>query len=230
MQPDVDHNKIIKQTVNAVLKPNGLFQKGSARIWIDDNGWYLTVVEFQPSAWSAGSYLNVAIHYLWDDKDYLSFDYCCNERSIFIHRVGDFVEFDGDAAKFSSDIQGLAETAMRKVNEYRCFRDLDYARTAILQSEAHRVVDTLYPRLMICGLCRDPHVADHFEELLRVLRSTDMEWTRKYYVELTENIAPIIDDPQKLYSYIRAKIMRRREFWLSKSSMKKLNRQAVFLD
>ena len=224
MQPDLDHNKIIRQTASAVLKPKGLFQKGSARIWIDDNGWYLTVVEFQPSAWSKGSYLNVAIHYLWDDKDHLSFDYCCDERSLFIHRIGDFVEFDGDGEKFASDIKTMAEAAVNKVEEYRRFRDLDYARTAIAQYKAHHIVNTLYPKLMICGLSRDPHAADYFNELLWVLRSTDVEWTRKYYAELTEVIGPIIDDPQAFCDYISAKINRQRQFWQSKSSMKKMNR------
>jgi hypothetical protein len=33
------------------------------------------VVEFPPSGWAKGSYLNVAAHWLWIEQDYLSFDY-----------------------------------------------------------------------------------------------------------------------------------------------------------
>ena len=94
MSATVDHNKIIRNAANSVLKPNGLFRKGTSRVWIDDNGWFLTVVEFQPSGWDRGSYLNVAVHFLWDDQDYLSFDYPCSSR------VKDFVAFDGNEGRF----------------------------------------------------------------------------------------------------------------------------------
>jgi hypothetical protein len=35
----------------------------------------VNIVEFQPSGWSRGTYLNVAVMWLWDAKDYFSFDY-----------------------------------------------------------------------------------------------------------------------------------------------------------
>jgi hypothetical protein len=43
-----------------VLTPLGLTQRGRSRLWLDDHGWWLIVVEFQPSAWSRGSHLNVS--------------------------------------------------------------------------------------------------------------------------------------------------------------------------
>ena len=65
MTSTVDHNKIIRDTANSVLKQKGLFQKGTSRVWVDDNGWFLTQIEFQPSGWDSGAYLNVAISFLW---------------------------------------------------------------------------------------------------------------------------------------------------------------------
>ncbi len=214
MLSDADHNKLIKLEANSVLKPNGLFQKGSSRTWIDDNGWFLIIVEFQPSNWGKGSYLNVSVHYLWDDRDYLSFDYG--------HRLCSFVPFDGNEEKFRADIRLLAQTALEKVKEYRHFNDLQYAKIRILQSKAIHIIHTLYPRMMICGLCRDACAVSYYKELMLVLESTDIAWTRKYYTELSGNIAPIIHDPQMLHSYICEKIRRQREFWRSKSGMKKL--------
>lgn len=216
---DADHNKLIKRAANSVLKPNGLFQKGSSRIWIDDNGWFLIIVEFQPSYWDKGSYLNVAVHYLWDDKDYLSYDYG--------HRVGSFVPFNGDEEKFRTEMHSLAQIALEKVKEYRQFNDLQYAQNCILQNKALHIVHTLYARMMICGLCRDNCAVSYFAELMHVLESTDVAWTRKYYTELSENIAPIINDPQMLHSYVCEKIRLQREFWRSKSSMKKLRGEFV---
>ena len=74
IQPD--HNKVLKAVAKEVLAPLGLVQKGRSRTWLDDRGWYLIVVDFMPSGWSKGSYLNVAATWLWHPtKDYISFDY-----------------------------------------------------------------------------------------------------------------------------------------------------------
>ena len=77
--PD-DHNRDIAQAASAILKPIGCFRKGRSRTWLDDQGWWLGVVEFQPSSWSKGSYLNVAACFLWNEKDYLSFDDLTGDR------------------------------------------------------------------------------------------------------------------------------------------------------
>ena len=66
-----NYNTLIKQAVRAVLKPKGMFQKGSSRIWIDDNGWFFTVVEFQGSWCDRGSYLNIGMQHLWNEWEYL---------------------------------------------------------------------------------------------------------------------------------------------------------------
>src|SRR5688572_5869794 len=54
----------------------GLQRKGRSRTWLDDHGWWLTVVEFQPSGFVKASFLIVGICWLWSaqPKDYLSFD------------------------------------------------------------------------------------------------------------------------------------------------------------
>jgi hypothetical protein len=57
---------LINEAACAVLRPLGLSQRG--RIWLDDNGWWLGVVEFQPSSWSRGSYLNVGPMWLWQES------------------------------------------------------------------------------------------------------------------------------------------------------------------
>ena len=56
-----DHNRVIDAEARQALKPLGLYRKGKSRVWYDDHGWWLIQVEFQPSAWFRGSYLNVGI-------------------------------------------------------------------------------------------------------------------------------------------------------------------------
>ena len=43
--------------------------------YIDDNGYFLTILEFQPSAYAKGIYLNVALHFLWNGREVLSLDF-----------------------------------------------------------------------------------------------------------------------------------------------------------
>ena len=215
MQLNSDHNKLINQAARHVLKEYGLFQKGYSRTWIDDNGWYLTVVEFQPSMWDKGSYLNVGMNFLWDKKDYLSFDYG--------HRVGSFVSKSHDDAGFYSDMCALAEMALQKVLEYRKFRDLQYARKALIGYPQYLKENRgIYHKMMICGLNGDAHAQALYHQLMERLPLAETDWERAYYRELRDDIAPIIHDENQMREYICGKINVQRGWWHEKPSMKKI--------
>ncbi|WP_143065929.1 MULTISPECIES: hypothetical protein [unclassified Streptomyces] len=64
--------RIINSVAREVLKPLGLAQRGRSRLWIDDHGWWLGVVEFPPPR-TAGSGLHVGAMWLWHDVDHLAF-------------------------------------------------------------------------------------------------------------------------------------------------------------
>jgi hypothetical protein len=68
--PDV--NTVIAEVAKQVLAPLGVKRKGRSRTWLDDHGWWLGIVEFQPSSWGAGSYLNVGPEFLWQPIDRLA--------------------------------------------------------------------------------------------------------------------------------------------------------------
>lgn len=215
MQMNSDHNKLINQAARHVLKKEGLFQKGTSRIWIDDNGWYLTVVEFQPSGWDKGSYLNVGMNFLWNKQDYLSFNYG--------HRVGSFVSHSREDDGFYSDMCAMAETALQKVLEYRKFRDLQYAKEELLGyprylNETHGI----YHKMMICGLNGDTHAQSLYHQLMERLPLAETEWEQAYYRELREDIAPIIQNSDRMREYICDKVNAQRSWWREKSSMKKI--------
>lgn len=96
------HSEILACAGEAHLAPLGLVRRGKSRTWFRDNGWWLSIVEFQPSAWSKGSYLNVAAMWLWYPKDHFTFDECV--------RVGRFVEFGG-AESFPAEADALGRAA-----------------------------------------------------------------------------------------------------------------------
>lgn len=215
MSTEANHNKIITQAAKSVLKKEGLFQKGTSRTWIDDNGWFWIVVEFQPSNWNKGSYLNVAIHYLWSEQDYISYD--------FGHRVKGFVAFSGDEERFYADMVSLARSAMAKVVEYRGFRDVEFAKEQIMQRNGFcSISKELYEKMMICGLTKDKRAKEYYLRLLKETEHSELDYDIRYRNELLEKIMPVIDKPSEFEEYIKSKIMKQRMFWHSKASMKKL--------
>ena len=104
------HTKILNRVAREVLKPIGAKQKGRSRIWLDDNGWWVTMIEFQPSNWSRGSYLNVGINWQWYPKDYYSFD--------MGYRTGNYVGYENDD-QFEMAARDFADQAKTKALEYR---------------------------------------------------------------------------------------------------------------
>jgi hypothetical protein len=97
---------MITAAARTVLRPLGCVQKGRSRIWLDDQGWWIGVVEFQPSSWGKGSYLNVGACWLWHEKNFLSFDAG--------HRVEGFHEFTSEE-QFSAAATLLARRAAQEV-------------------------------------------------------------------------------------------------------------------
>lgn len=108
------HNEIIRDLCREQLLSLEMFQKGRSRVYLDDNGYYLTVVEFQPSAWGKGSYLNVGLHFLWNTWEHISFDACAG----ICGRVGGFVEYQ-NPAQFTADMSKLVALAREQVLAFR---------------------------------------------------------------------------------------------------------------
>ena len=105
-----DHNDLLAIAAKQVLGPLGLRRRGKSRLWIDDHGLWLLVVEFQPSGWSKGSYLNVSASWLWTGTDHLAFD--------VFKRVGGFASYEV-GQDFSPLANQLAELAKLEIIEQR---------------------------------------------------------------------------------------------------------------
>jgi hypothetical protein len=107
----VDHNKLITAAAKKALVPLGLTQQRKSRIWYDDHGWWAIVVEFQPSSWDRGSYLNVALSWMLYESDHWTFNICNREEGGFRSATS------GD--DFETAMTDLAVRAARQVLEYR---------------------------------------------------------------------------------------------------------------
>lgn len=106
------HDKILADAAKRALTPLGFRRRGRSRVWLADHGWWLTVVEFQPSGWSKGSYLNVAAHWLWSESGVLSFD--LGDRIAEFEKYTSDEQFAGAASKLANqaadNARRLAET------------------------------------------------------------------------------------------------------------------------
>lgn len=212
---EINYNKIIHQAATEILQPNGLFQKGQSRTWIDDNGWFLILVEYQPSNWEKGSYLNVGIHYLWSGQDYLSFDYGGREHEC--------VSCQGEHEAFYNSMLELSRLAMKKVLEYRKFRDISYAKKKITKGHKSSTSDShqSFYRMMICGLDKDAKAVDYYNKLWKEVKDSELAYEAEYRRQLEAEIAPIISNQQLFQKYVKEQIIRQRAFWRT-TSMKKL--------
>ena len=102
-------SKIMNNVAREILKPMGVLRKGRSRIWLDDHGWWVTVVEFQPGRGS-GSYLNIGVNLQWYPKEYFSFDMGYREET--------FHEYRSDE-QFTPQAYKLVNKAKDRIQNYR---------------------------------------------------------------------------------------------------------------
>ena len=85
-------------------------RKGRSRVWLDDRGWWMGVVEFQPSSWSKGSYLNTGCMWLWNVHPHVAFDLSESAKG--------FHTFENER-QFSQAIEGYCLRALEQMGGYR---------------------------------------------------------------------------------------------------------------
>ena len=156
-----EHSKVINKVAKKLLKPQGIVQKGQSRIWLDDHGWFTTIIEFQPRDKAKGSFLNIAAHFHWHKKDCFSFD--------LGYRELDFVEYKNDE-QFAKKMEKFCELTIEKVLEIRKkLATLHSAKKVIL---GHTFVSEeiwgKYHKGTICGLTGDiEKLNKHYGDLLK---------------------------------------------------------------
>lgn len=159
------HNQIIKKLCKDILLPIGVFQKGNSKIYIDDNGYFFTVIEFQPSAYAKGTHLNIALHFLWNEREYIAFDFP------FDSRVKNFIEYQNDE-QFTREVTKYVQEAAEQVLFYRKLQDIETAKSYVKKWSRKYKGN---PR--IGELNRINHL--HDEEVLQKIKQTRAFWRSK---------------------------------------------------
>jgi hypothetical protein len=161
------HSKLLTEAARSILRPLGLFQKGRSRTWLDDHHWWLGVVEFQPSSWSQGSYLNVGCSWLWRVKDHVSFD----EGS----RVRPFCGFR-DEQQFGPVAEQMAQSAADEIKRYRSlFPKVSSVCTYYQQHRPSGFWPT-FNAAIACALAGQPEEAQRFFRSVIAEQDDNREW------------------------------------------------------
>ena len=201
------HSKIIKQVCKEILIPLEVFQKGTSRLYLDDNDYFFTVVEFQPSNWDRGTYLNIGLTFLWDynQSDVLYFEFSRQPAA----RYGKFVEYKNET-QFRKEIINLANIAKEEILFYRKLRDIEFAKDWMI-SYIEKFTEKKYARFgldvaNICILNKNMELAKFYYKNYHRERNTEEQMN---YKNLSKE-------------YLNSNIKTTRKMWHSKSSMKKM--------
>jgi len=209
-----NHNTILKQTVRAVLKPEGLFQRGSSRTWIDDNGWFFTVVEFQSDWCAKGSYLNIGPWYLWNKGVSLNPGNGDREPG--------WAGYKGDGTAFAQEIDAMAQLALKRIMEYRTLSSPKAFLEAAAQLPRRFIPWDWWNRFMAAALDRNiPLCRKTYEEFLLNAPKWAFSMINEIQLEM-EQILPLLNSPEDLHSNIVERIAAQRAFWRSKPGLKRL--------
>lgn len=102
---------VIADAAKKSLVPLGVARKGRSRLWIDDHGWWLINVEFQPSGSTKGCYLNIGEQHLRVVRDHVCFEH--------VERPTSFVAYDDDVDGFTIRMEEVVRSAMKAVERRR---------------------------------------------------------------------------------------------------------------
>jgi len=173
-----DHSRLIRDAARTALSPLGFQQKGRSRLWLADRGFWAFMIEFQPSGFSKGSYLNIGATWLWHPRGGHIFN--------SFRRAGDFISFE-TAAQFKPEAERLAHVAAAEATALdRKFESLG-AIARDLREEANDELSgknpwTLYHAAIAAGLTDGQEFSlKCFQELID--QTADVDWKREIQAE-----------------------------------------------
>lgn len=191
-----EHGKLIAAAAKAALLPLGCSRKGQSRFWYSDQRFWAISIEFQPSAWSRGSYLNIGAMWLWYPRKNWGF------------HVGTRVE-DADFISFESVEQFtplIGRMAARAAQEVLALREQFKSIAAIhryLVTHPLREGGPVYHAAVAAALAGDTPAARHLFDRLAQWPTENLEWRRT----LQSNgaaLAILLDDPPKFRTEVLA--------------------------
>jgi hypothetical protein len=193
-----EHGRLIAAAAKAALAPLGCKRVRQSRFWFSDQGFWTVSIEFQPSGWGKGSYLNVGANWLWYPKSAWGFSF---SEDIRIEDAG-FIRFE-DAEQFTPLIAATAARAAQEVlrlrQKYKSLTDI-YKH---LLTRASRNGLHAYHAAVAAGLIGDMATSRQLFHRLENWETYGHDWQE----EIKSNGAPLaklVDNPIEFRSTILA--------------------------
>ena len=231
------HQKIIRQVAKKILQPEGLFQKGTSRLWLDDNDYFMTLVEFQPHSYEKGCFLNVGVCFLWGHGRVMEDGPDTFDIGGRVEPAGlSYVPYDGQDDVFAEKTETLTRRALEEVVEYRRLRDLTYAKERLVGGiPAESPFGEVYDAAMLCFFKGD--YEDGMSCLQRFLEILDrslaessvpIPWKEALYRFCREELLFGLSSAQAAQRMVCDSINRCRASFGAKPSLQKMKKNVVF--
>jgi hypothetical protein len=198
-------NLIVEAAQNALV-PLGFQRKSRSRTWFADQGWWLVVAEFQPSAGRRGAFLNVGAKWLWRGDDVWSLDFSFHPAA----RAANFEEFENES-QFRDASSRLAQTAVDEARRLReAFRSI-HAVAELLRERAAVRADgwDLYHAGVAAFLAGRSNEAHRYFTRLSVPMSADSSWLVQLRVT-ARALADMCGERQRLSELLKEQLHRSR--------------------
>ena len=183
--------------------------------------------------------MNAGVSFLWESTERLNESLSYNYGCQVITGVG-YVEYKNDDEAFQNGIEKLAKKALEKVDEYRKFSDMDYAKSC-LQEQVDKLPEyrrfwELYHLAMLCFLKGDfEEGKDIFEHYMQRLKDSFysgdcyIEWHEQFYNHCIENIQCHLSSKESAQQMVVDMINRRRKNFNEKPSYKNMSKEPYLI-
>lgn len=143
---------LVNKAAQDILGPLGLKPKGNQGTWLDDQRWWLVVVEFRPEAWSKGIYVNLGWMWLFFPQASVATH---GGRQHFM-----FIPYANEE-QFRRPATDMCQAVAAKVKDIRQqFDGLHAARDHLIAHIDPQNALSLYHAAIVCGLTNAPRDAD----------------------------------------------------------------------
>jgi hypothetical protein len=185
-----EHGRLIAAAARAALSPLGCTRKGRSRLWYSDQRFWLVSIEFQPSGWSKGSYLNLGAKWLWSTGSGIDLSY----------RPLDFIPFES-TEQFRPLVESIAVRAAQEVRllreRFRSLGDVYRYLVARTTSEGWRV----YYAAVAAGLVGDTEMSCRLFQRMEAWPTYGYDWQIKLKRE-SAALSALLDDPLRYRSAV----------------------------
>lgn len=194
-----EHGRLIAAAAKAALAPIGCVRKGQSRVWYSDQRFWVISVEFQPSGWSKGSYLNIGVSWLWNEK----------VASGLLYRPMNFISFESKE-QFTPLIEEMAQCAAREVITLRDrFNSLEKIQRYLL-TDQRRGGGPLLNAAIASWLIGEVEIARKLVQRIQDWTIEGFEW-EKTLKEFGAKLSRNIGHPDRFRAVILGNIQRGRE-------------------